>query len=369
MLLKGKMEGIGWYTYEVLRLLVEQHPEDEFIFFFDRPYDVEFVLGKNVTPLVLFPPARHPVLFVWWFEWSVARALKKFKPDVFLSPDNFLTLRTKVKTVLVTHDLAHLHYPEQLPFFQRLYYKTLVPRFNRKADRIVTVSHYSKQDIVKSYGIAPDNIRVSFNGCKEGYVPIPEDEKRRIREAYFDGQPYFLYVGAIHPRKNVHRLIAAFDIFKRETQSTAKLLIAGSFAWKSKEAKRAYDSAEYQQDIVFLGHVSYPELCNLTAAAFCCVYISSFEGFGVPVLEAMYCEVPIITSNVTSMPEVAGDAGVLVNPQSIKETAAAMTEIWKDEKLRSTLIERGRIQRTKFTWQKAADVVYDNLLMAADMPT
>ena len=116
-LIKGRLEGMGLFTYEVVRRLVEQHSEHTFIFFFDRTYDPSFVFGKNVEPVVLFPPARHPFLFVWWFEWSVVRALEELKPDVFLSPDNFLSLRAKLKTVLVTHDIAHAHFPEQVSFF------------------------------------------------------------------------------------------------------------------------------------------------------------------------------------------------------------------------------------------------------------
>ena len=121
-LLKGKIEGMGLFTREVLKRMVDKHPNDEFIFLFDREYDSSFIFGKNVRPIVLFPPARHPFLFVWWFEWSVTKALKKFKPDVFLSPDNFLSLRTTTKTVLVTHDLAYLHFPFKGSFFQKKYY-------------------------------------------------------------------------------------------------------------------------------------------------------------------------------------------------------------------------------------------------------
>ncbi len=118
-LIKEKIEGMGLFTYEVVKRMVEQHPEDEFFFFFDRPFDPTFIFGKNVTPVVLFPPARHPFLFYWWFEWSIAKALKKYGIDVFLSPDNFLSLSTKVKSVLVTHDLAYLHFPEHQSFFQK----------------------------------------------------------------------------------------------------------------------------------------------------------------------------------------------------------------------------------------------------------
>jgi len=112
-LLKDKLEGIGWYTYEISKWLVEKHPEHEFIFFFDRPFDKSFIFGKNVTPVVLSPPARHPVLWYLWFEFVIPKALKKYKADLFFSPDGYLSLKTKVKTITVIHDIASFHFPGQ----------------------------------------------------------------------------------------------------------------------------------------------------------------------------------------------------------------------------------------------------------------
>lgn len=364
LLLKNKLEGLGLFAHEVLRRLVMQHPEHEFFFFFDRPHDASFVYNENVIPFELFPPSRHPFLFVWWFEGSVAKALKKIQPDVFLSPDNFLTLRTATKTVLVTHDLAYAHFPEQLPFFQKKYYQYFTPKFNRKADRIVAVSDFTKQDIVSRYQIPPEKIAVACNGCRDIFQPLGEQEKQAVRDKYAGGQPYFFYVGAMHPRKNVHRLIAAFDRFKSTTRVKVKLLLAGRFAWKAGAVKDALETAKHREDIRILGFVEDGELAKLMAAAYACTYVSLFEGFGVPLLEAMHCDVPVITSNVSSMPEVAGEAALLVNPASEQEIAKAMQQIWENGHLRSELIAKGRQQRQRFSWQKATDVVYENLMLA-----
>jgi glycosyltransferase involved in cell wall biosynthesis len=149
LLLKDKLEGIGWVAYETLRRMVASHPEVEFYFLFDREPDPMFLFADNVKPVVLFPQARHPFLFIWFFEFSVTKALKKIKPDLFFSPDGYLSLRSDVPQVTQFHDLNFEHFPKDMPKIHLWHYKTFFPRFARKAKRIVTVSEFSKQDIVE----------------------------------------------------------------------------------------------------------------------------------------------------------------------------------------------------------------------------
>ncbi|MEM8523326.1 MAG: glycosyltransferase family 1 protein [Bacteroidota bacterium] len=357
-LLKNKLEGIGWFTYEVSKRLVEQHPEHEFLFFFDRPFEEQFVFAENVNPIVLSPPARHPILFYIWFEYAVARALKKYKADIFLSPDNFCSLRTKVPTVLVVHDLAYAHFPEQMRFRDRFYYCRFMPQFLRKATQIVTVSKFTKQDILDLHSIDSESISVSYNGVRDVFQPISKKEQTGIKAQFSGEKDYFFYIGAVHPRKNVHRLIAAFDDFKRRTRSDLKLLIAGRFSWQTGAVKDAYENAQHQADIEFLGYVNDALLPQLMATAFALTYVSTFEGFGVPLLEAMHCEVPIITSEKSSMSEVVGDAAILVNPFKMNEISIAMQRILNNADLRQQLVELGKEQRQKYSWQKATDIVY-----------
>ena len=360
-LIKDKLEGIGWFTFEVVKRLIEQHPEDEFIFFFDRPYEEEFIFGKNVKAEVLFPPARHPVLWYLWFEWSLPKALKKHKPDVFLSPDNYLSLNSNVRTVLIMHDIAHVHYPEEVPFLARKYYNFFVPKYLNKAEHIIAVSNYTKEDIHKSYQIDFSKISVACNGCKAYFKPLSLSEKEEIKQQFSDGEDFFFYIGAIHPRKNVHRLILAFDQFKKKTGSSMKLLLGGRFAWQTTIVKEAYENAKFKKDIVLLGYIKNENLPGFIGAALALTYVSLFEGFGVPLLEAMNAETPVITSNVSSMPEVVGNAGLLVDPTNVESIANAMLQIYKDKDLINSLIEKGRLQKGKFNWQIATDVVYKAL--------
>lgn len=360
-LLPNKLEGIGWFTLEVAKRMVQNHPEDEFYFFFDRPYSEEFIFGPNVTPVVLTPPARHPVLWAIWFEWAVAKALRKLQPDVFFSPDGYLSLRSKVPTVMVTHDIAHVHFPEHVNWMATQYYNYFVPKFLKKAAQVVAVSKFTKRDIIKQYGIEASKIQVAGNGCLPIFHPLNEPEKRAVKDQFADGQNYFFYLGAVQPRKNVHRLIVAFDRFKKRTQASTKLLIAGRFAWKTGPVKTAYDEAKHQSDIHFLGYVSDEDRPRLLAASLALTYVSLFEGFGVPLLEAMHAEVPMITSTTSSMPEVAGKAALLVNPEIIDQIAVAMQRLHEEKNLRNELIEAGRQQRNLFSWDKTAAEIYNTM--------
>ena len=360
-LLKNRLEGIGRFTCESMKRLVKAHPEVEFLFFFDRPYDESFIFADNVTPVVLFPPARHPFLFYWWFEFSVTRALRKHKADLFVSTDGFLSLRTQVKTLLVIHDIAFKHYPEQVGFWERKYYNYFMARFFEKAERMVTVSEYSKSDLVKHYDIDPSKIDIAFNAGDEMFIPISENEQTDVRHQFSKGDPYFLYVGSVHPRKNIVRLLKAFNIFKEKTANKAKLLVVGRMAWQTGEVHETLQQLSHKDHIIFLDYLGGNDLARVMAAAHALVYVSILEGFGIPILEAMHAEVPVITSNVSSMPEVAGNAALLADPFSVSSIAERLSELWQNDELRTKLIEAGKLQRQQFSWESTAEKLWSSI--------
>ncbi|MFN5922039.1 MAG: glycosyltransferase, partial [Bacteroidota bacterium] len=150
-LLAGKLEGIGRFTHEILSRMVKNHPEVEFLFIFDRAYDPAFIYEPNVKPVVISPPARHPFLYIAWFEWAVARILKKYKPDIFLSTDGYCTLTTDIPTTLVMHDIAFEHIPDAMNRIGMWYHKKYMPLFARKATRIAAVSEFTKSDLQRTY--------------------------------------------------------------------------------------------------------------------------------------------------------------------------------------------------------------------------
>lgn len=362
LLLQGKLEGIGWFTHQTLERMVRKHPEHEFIFFFDRPYDPSFIFAPNVTPVVIPPQARHPLLFYMWFEWGVPYMLRKYKADVFLSPDGYMSLSTKVPTCLVIHDLAFEHYPEHFVRSHKMYWRHYSPRFARKAARIATVSTYSKDDIVKHYGINADNIDVVYNGAHAEYRPLSWQEREDVKTKYADGCEYFVFAGALHPRKNIVNLLKAFIAFKKRQRSNMKLVIVGRYAWKYEEVIEMREEMPFKDDVKWVGYMHVDELSKVIGGAYALVYPSLFEGFGIPILEALKCEVPAIVSNTSAMPEVAGDAGLLVDPTDVQDIATKMEMLHKDETLRKKLIEASKEQVKKFSWDQSADRLWDCLM-------
>jgi glycosyltransferase involved in cell wall biosynthesis len=361
LLIKNRLEGIGWFTYETLKRITRAHPEVQFIFVFDREFDDEFIFSENITPVILSPQARHPVLYFIWFEFAIYQLLNDLKPDLFLSPDGYLSLRTKTKQLGVIHDINFRHYPEDLPFMERKYYNFFFPKYAHKATRLATVSEYSKKDISSSFGVDPSKIDVVFNGVNESFGPVSVLEQNAVKGIYTQGADYFVFVGALHPRKNISRLLLAFDSFKSSAGGTTKFLIVGKKMWWTDDIEETYESMRFRDDVVFTGRLASEELSKVLASALALVYVTYFEGFGIPILEGFQCETAVITSNVTSMPEVASDAALLVDPFSVESIKGAMILIARDEPLRRSLIEKGKIRKHQYSWDITARLLWESI--------
>ena len=359
-LLPTKMEGFGWFTYEVVKRMVENHPEHTFLFFFDRAYDNRYLFAPNVVPIVLRPPARHPILFILWFEFAVKHALKKYKADVFFSPDGYLSLRSQVPQVNVIHDLNFVHYPKDLPWSSRMYYNYFFPKFAKKTKHIVTVSNYTKQDLIETYQVPESKITVSWNGANDVFTSLSQHDVEHVRGNLTHGKPYFLFVGSIHPRKNVKRLIESYLNY-REKDATFDLVVVGEPMWKHNQELLALQ----HESIHYTGHLSIQKLVCVMGAAACFVYVPYFEGFGIPLVEAMRCGVPIIAGNRTSIPEVVGDAGLLVDPFSTEAITDALVKIAQNEDLRNELAKKSLERRNYFSWDASAEKIWEVLIQQA----
>ena len=358
-LLDGRLEGIGVFTKEVISRMVLSHPEVEFFFFFDRPYDASFVFSDNVTPVVIYPPARHPILWYLWFEWAIPYYLKKHNIDHFFSPDSYLSLRTKIPQTVVIHDLAFEHFPEAIGGMVSAFYSNFLPKYTRKAKQIITVSNFTKNDIIEKYGVHSSKIEVTYNAADAKFKPLNSNQQDDVRSEYTNNVPYFLYVGALHPRKNIGRLLQAFDEFKKRTNSETKLLLVGRKAWGNEEMEMVYNAMKHKKEVLFTGRVTDENLVKIYASCHALVYVPYFEGFGMPIVEAQACGVPVITSNISSMPEVLGEAGVLVDPFSIESICGAMESLDENVALCDLLVLKGQENLTRFNWQETADTIFN----------
>jgi glycosyltransferase involved in cell wall biosynthesis len=348
------MEGFGHYSFEITRRLCESHPEHEFVLFFDRSVDASLKFPSNVKTVVLFPPTRHPFLWILWLEFSLPLALKKNKIDVFWSPDGLCSLLSSVPQIITIHDINFEHYPKDVPWIARLYFQFFFPKFAKKAKHILTVSNYSKADLVKTYGISSQKISVVYNAPNEIYQPISEEKIENTKKKYTSDKDYFLFVGSIHPRKNVQRLIDGFAQAKHELKEL-KLVIVGGVMWKDKFLSIP---KEIEKDVIFLGHLSLENLTKVTASAFALTYVPYFEGFGIPLVEAMKCGVPILAADATCLPEVAGDAAIYCDPFDINSIAKGMIELFEDKNLKMELSQNGLKRSQVFSWDQSTEKVW-----------
>lgn len=360
LLLKDRLEGIGWFEYETLSRITKAHPEHQFYFIFDRPYHKSFIFSDNVYPIRTLLPSRHPLLWYLRFHHIIPQILKKHKIDLFFSPDGY-NVPLPHKSIIALHDLNYVHFPDNLPPLARKYYKRFLPQYTKNAQRIVTVSEYSKQDIAQSYNIDAEKIDVVYNGSSEVFKPLSDTEKNAMKDRYAKGHDYFVFVGALNPRKNLGRLLSAFDEFCSRSVSGAHLVIAGVPMFSSSFFQVNHDTIKHKDRISIVGRLKRDELAKLVGGAMALVLPSTFEGFGIPIIEAMNSDIPVITSNLTAMPEVAGNAAIYIDPYSIDSITTALVKMAIEPETRKDLISKGRLQSKKFSWDQTADALWKSI--------
>ncbi|MEY4287912.1 MAG: hypothetical protein RL511_2002, partial [Bacteroidota bacterium] len=244
-----------------------------------------------------------------------------------------------------------------LPKWVAWYYKKYFPRFAKAATQIVTVSETTKKDIISSYQIPSEKISVIYNGVNAQYQPISIQEKDNIQQQLGFNAPYFLFVGSLHPRKNIHRLLQAFQLFA-QTDSSYQLVIVGAAMWKDQSFEIESNLAKR---IHFKGHIETKTLANIMAAAAAFVYVPYFEGFGMPLAEAMAAQTPIIAGDQSCLPEIAADAALFVDPFDVDAIAKAMEKLKNDVALQTQLVEAGKNRVLAFNWDLAAEKVWQEI--------
>jgi glycosyltransferase involved in cell wall biosynthesis len=355
--------GIGTYVRNLLRHLSRLDQTTEYVLLC-RVEDCAITaeLGENFRAV----PERAPAYSIQE-QVSVPLALRRERADLFHAPHYVLPPMTPCRSVVTIHDCIHLRFPQYLP--NRLgyaYARSSLWIAAHRAARVLTVSQASKRDILKYFRIPESKIVVIHNAIDErfGEVP-PEDEVMRVRERYSLKDPFVLYAGNIKPHKNLERLIEAFHILRRDDLENVKLLIIGDEISKYATLRRAVHRYKLHKHVRFFGFVPDRTLAVLYRLANVFVFPSLYEGFGLPPLEAMASGTPVITSNVSSLPEVVGDAALLIDPYEPQAIAAAMHRVLTEPALREDLRRRGFAQVNKFSWERSirrVRQIYDEVL-------
>lgn len=342
--------GISRYTWHLLQALAELDNDDEFIIFQHRKHRSALIQQANFRRATLFAPVHHRLE-----QPTLAAELMRFRLDLLHSTDFIPPLYTPIRSVITVHDLAFLHYPHFLTTESAAYYGQ-IDKAVVKAAHIIVPSEYTRQDLIAQLGAPPDKVTVIHEAANPIFSPLPYAETlREVQARYGLSERFILCVGTIEPRKNINGLLHAFAHLRdKYAPGDVMLVIAGSKGWLYEETLALVQSLHLEGQVRFLGRVPDEDLHRLYVAARCHVHPAHYEGFGLPPLEAMACGTPTIVSNISSLPEVVGDAALLVNPLDVEEIAIAMQRLLNDDDLHIELSEKGLQRARIFSWDRAA---------------
>ena len=341
--------GIGTYVRNLLRQLARFDHDTEYVLLCrqdDR--QVAKQLGENFRAITE-PSGQYSVTE----QLSVPINLGRTSPDLFHTPHYVLPVLTPCRSIVTIHDCIHLVFPQYLRNrMAHVYARAMFWTAVHRASRILTVSEASKKDILRFFTVAEEKISVIPNAIDERfYAEPPEEEIARVRERYQLHDRFLMYAGNVKPHKNLERLIDAFVLVRQDGFDDLKLLITGSEISRYATLRRAVHRHNLHKHVRFLGYQSENTLAALYRLADVFVFPSLYEGFGLPPLEAMASGTPVVVSNVSSLPEVVGEAGILVNPYDARSIADGIQRVLADPTLRDELTARGLVRARSFSWQ------------------
>lgn len=347
--------GIGRYALELLRELASRPGEHEIVVLATEPEDTHQL--RDLCEYHHLPGVRLLPSLLTLGDAMIAAASRRLQLDLVHDPNGiapFLGPRGTTRRTVTIHDTFAYVYPETHNRLDNWRYRHHLPIAAKRADAIITVSECSRRDIVRFLGIQPERVHVTIEGVRSGFRPLEDDATRRaVLERYGIRQPYILYVGGLNARKNIGRLLEAFARVQPSHPDLA-LVIAGERQWQTGEIDHVYRRLDLARLVHFTGYVDDADLPALYSGATGFIFPSLYEGFGLPPLEAMACGTPVITSNVSSLPEVVGDAALMVDPFDVSAIAGAISRLIADPTLCDCLRERGLRRAARFTWDQAA---------------
>jgi glycosyltransferase involved in cell wall biosynthesis len=346
--------GVSGYIRQLLAHLPAAAP-DLRLTAFTPDVELDLPAGLDVRRSARWD-TRRPLRRILWEQAALPLLARQTQLDLLHGAVNVVPALAACPSVVTVHDLSFMRYPQAFPPVQRAYLQSQVRRSTRAARQVIAVSQATKQDVVELFGVAPERIDVVHNGVDASFCPAPAGQVEAFRRRQGLPERYILHVGTLEPRKNLVRLVQAFAQVRANDpgQPPAKLVLAGGKGWDYGAIFAEVDRLGLAQDVIFPGYVADEELAWWYRAAAVFAYPSLMEGFGLPVLEAMACGAPTVTSNLSSLPEVAGDAALLVDPTSMDALADALLRLMADAGLANDLRARGQAQAARFPWSRTA---------------
>lgn len=347
--------GIGRYAQELAAALMALDTDHELVAFFNQPDAARVDAPLDQLPAIPCPWASKP----WRVRVLLAHLLRRpqdgLLPGValFHGTDNLLPWLKRIRRVFTVHDLAFRFYPETHTPLNRWFLRLMLPRFLRHADAVIAVSESTRRDVVREYAIAESKVTVVREGVAPLFRPVSPAEQVDVRRRYQLPDRFILFVGTIEPRKNIVTLLQAYRALL-DRDLGLRLVVVGAQGWLGTPLQTKLRALGLEDEVTFAGFVADEDLPAVYSAADLFVFPSLYEGFGLPVLEAMACGVPVITSNTSALPEVAGAAGLAVAPRDVAGLAEAMRHVLAAEPLRQELRARGLAQAARFSWERAA---------------
>lgn len=359
-----QMGGISRYTLQLISALAELDLHNQYTLFHSWKDENDYQPQKaNFRRRNLFTPCHHR------FErWLLSMELLPRKLDLLHSPDFIPPAFGASRHLITVHDLNFLYYPEYLTAESRSYYAGRIEWAVKKADHIVADSEHTRQDLIERLQTPPEKVTTVHLAASPIFAQeFSAEEIDRTLAAFGLAPGYILFVGTLEPRKNVPTLLRAFDLVRRATALEIPLVLVGRKGWLYDEIDEVMVSLGLEEHVRHLPNVSDRQLAHLYQQAGVLALPSHYEGFGFPVLEAMHCGCPVIASNRASLPEVAGDAAILLEPDDAEAWAAALEQVLTDQMKRTELIVAGKRQACRFNWTKTAAAtlkIYESLLQA-----
>ena len=356
-----RIDGTRVYILNLLKYFGKLDSAGEFLIYHRSEFNPELTPPDfpNYKIKTIHAPA-------FWTQTRFAYEIWKDKPDVLWMPMHNLPVihRRKMKTFVTIHDLAFKFFPDSFIKKDLAKLNFLTDRAVRHTDRLIAISQATKNDILKLYPeVSADNIKVIFHGFDPEVYGQPRDlaKEKEVKKRLGIQSDYLLYIGAIQPRKNLEVFIEAFNLARNKQKKDLSLVLAGEKAWLSENTLKKAKESPYSADIIMPGRLKFCDLGHLCRGASIFVFPSLYEGFGIPLLEAMAAKVPVILANNSSLPEVGGGAALYFDAKNPQDLADKITQVLEDENLRAKMIAKGLEQAKKFSWEKCAQETLDYL--------